>query len=86
MKEVTAVDIRRSLGDIARALEADGEPILLKLGRRPVGVIVSLKDFHERFVLEQARDERKRLVAEILSDRRPGEGDVQAAMDELRTR
>ncbi len=84
MKEITAVGIRRSLGEVARSLAADGEPILLKIRRKPVGVIISLRDFRERFVLEQAREERARLVAEILADRRSVEVDVRDVFDGLR--
>ena len=84
MKEVTAVELRQSLGKIARRLERDGEPILLKLGRRPVGVIVSLRDYRERFALQEAAAERQRLVDEILGDRRSGRVDVATALRELR--
>lgn len=84
MKELTAVELRRSLGRVARSLERDGEPILLKVGTHPVGVIVSLKDFHERFALKAAEEERKRLVAEILDDRRRGATNVDRAIQDAR--
>lgn len=86
MKELTAVELRQSLSRVARSLEADGEPILLKIGRRPVGVIVSLRDFRERFALEAARDERRKLVEEILGDRVEGAMTVDAALSGLRGR
>ena len=86
MRELTAVGLRRSLGRIARDLERDGEPVLLKLGRRPVGVIVSMRDFHERFALKAAQEERRALVDEIMADRRPGAIPIQDALDELRKR
>lgn len=66
MREVNAVDLRKSVGEVARLLEETGEPILLKVGRKPVGVIVSLRDFNERFALQAAAVERRRLVEEIL--------------------
>ncbi len=84
MKEVTAVELRQSLGKVARRLEQDGEPILLKLGRQPVGVIISLRDYRERFALHDAAVERQQLVDEILADRRSGRADVATALRELR--
>ena len=69
MKEISAVDLRQSLRRLAKELEQDGEPILLTVGRRPVGVIVSMSDFRERFALKVAEEERLRLVEEILGDK-----------------
>lgn len=86
MKELTAVDLRRSLKTLADALERDGEPILLKLGQRPVGVIVSLTDFRERFVLAAAEDERRRLLEEILADRLDDAEPIEAALTAVRRR
>lgn len=86
MKELTAVELRQSLGRVARSLEKDGEPILLKIGRRPVGVIVSLRDFRERFALEAAKAERRKLVGEILEDRVDGAVTVDEALSGLRRR
>jgi hypothetical protein len=51
----------QSLGRVARSLERTGEPILLKLRSRPVGVIVSLRDFRERFARKAAAEERRRM-------------------------
>jgi PHD/YefM family antitoxin component YafN of YafNO toxin-antitoxin module len=86
MKEVNAVGLRQSLGRLARALERTGEPVLLKVGQKPVGVIVSLRDFKERFALIDAADERQRLVEEILADRKSGRVAVDDAVAELRSR
>ncbi|HEY3233916.1 MAG TPA: hypothetical protein VGJ84_04335 [Polyangiaceae bacterium] len=86
MKELTAVELRQSLGKVARSLERDGQPILLKVGRRPVGVIVSMRDFRERFALKMAEEERRKLVEEILSDQQSGAVMVGQALDELRHR
>jgi PHD/YefM family antitoxin component YafN of YafNO toxin-antitoxin module len=86
MRTVNAAELRQSLGRLVRNLERKGEPILLKLGSRPVGVIVSLRDFEERFAFRAAREKRRKLVEEILQDRRPGEIPVQQALDELRGR
>jgi PHD/YefM family antitoxin component YafN of YafNO toxin-antitoxin module len=86
MKELNAVDLRGSLKTLARSLERDGEPILLKLGRKPVGVIVSLSDFRERFALEAAKDERRRLLEEILTDRLTDAEPVDEILSGLRNR
>jgi len=69
MKEITAVDLRRSLATLAATLESDGQPILIKLGATPVAVIVSLRDFRERFTLQAVEKERQALVKEMLDDR-----------------
>ena len=45
-----------------------------------------MRDFHERFALHAAAEERARIVEEILSDTRPGEVPLQKVVDELRGR
>jgi len=65
MKKVNALQLRQSLGAVAAALERTGEPILLERGRKPIGVIVSVKDFQERFVEKNATAARAAIVAEI---------------------
>ena len=84
MKELNAADLRRELGSVARSLERDGAPVLLKLRGRPVGVIVSLKDFQERFALRVAAEERRRLVEEILEARAPVPVSVDDVVREVR--
>lgn len=71
MKRINALQLRQSLGKIVEELERTGEPILLEKGRRPVGAIISLKDFRERFHEKAAAEERDRLLAEMdaLADR-----------------
>jgi PHD/YefM family antitoxin component YafN of YafNO toxin-antitoxin module len=87
MKEIGAAELRQSLGRLARRLERDGEPVLLKLGRRPVGVIVSVQDFNERFSLQKAAAERAALVEQIGSARsspsrgRPTSGSCRSVAD-----
>ncbi len=53
------------MGKVVRALEKSGEPILLEQRHRPVGVIISLKDFEERFVVKAATEARLKLFAQI---------------------
>jgi hypothetical protein len=84
MKEISAAELRQGLSKVARGLERTGEPILLKLGQRAVGVIVSVKDYQERFALKQAGELRCRLVEEIIGDRKPAARAVDAVIEELR--
>ena len=72
MKKVNALELRRSLGKVLTALEKDGEPILLERGRMPVGVIVSLKDFQERFVEKSASAARQKILDAIYESSRSG--------------
>ncbi len=65
MKKINALELRQSLGKVLAALEKTGEPILLERGRRPIGVIVSLQDFQERFVEKSASAARQKLFDEI---------------------
>lgn len=65
MKKVNALELRQSLGRIVTALERTGEPILLEKGRRPVAVLISLRDFQERFVEKAGADARDRILADI---------------------
>jgi prevent-host-death family protein len=69
MKEVTAAELRQAMGKVAKRLARTGEPVLLTLDNAPVGVIVSVKDFEERFVLHDAAQRRQSLMEEILGDR-----------------
>ena len=86
MKEISAVQLRQSLGRLFKSLERDGAPIALRLGNKRVGVIISLRDFNERFALRAAEEERTRLVDEILGEPLASTVSVQEALDELRGR
>lgn len=84
MKTLRAVDLRKSLGEVARSLDRGGEPLALTLRGQPVGVLISVRDWNERFTSRAARDERRRLVAEILADRGPAPVPIEEAIEELR--
>ena len=84
MKEVTAAELRQAMGKVAKRLARTGEPILLKLGNKPVGVLVSLKDFEERFALHAAATRRRALMDEILADRVKAERRIDEVLHELR--
>lgn len=84
MKEVSAAELRQAMGKVAKRLERTGEPILLKLGNKAVGVLVSVKDFEERFALHDAAVRRRALMDEILADRITATTGVDQALEELR--
>lgn len=65
MRKVTALELRQSLGEVVAALQRTGEPILLEKARKPVGVLISLKDFNERFVEKAAAEARNRILSDI---------------------
>ena len=65
MKRVNALELRQSLGKVIAALERTGEPIMLEKGRKPVGVIISLRDFQERFVETAAAEARADVLREM---------------------
>jgi prevent-host-death family protein len=69
MRKTNALELRRTLGKVLRALERDGRPILIEKSRRPAAVLISLRDYRERFVDAMASDERQRLAAEIIAMR-----------------
>lgn len=86
MKEVSAAELRQAMGKVAKRLERTGEPILLKLGNKPVGVLVSLRDFEERFTLHAAAARRRALMDEILTDRVKARRKLDDVIDEVRRR
>lgn len=65
MKRVNALQLRQSMGKVLSELDRTGEPILLEKGRKPVGVIVSLQDYQERFAERVAAEARARIFDEI---------------------
>jgi PHD/YefM family antitoxin component YafN of YafNO toxin-antitoxin module len=77
VRKVNALTVRQSLGKVLRDLERTGEPILVEKGRRPAAVLITLRDFNERFVERTAAEERRRVVKEILASRRaPSKSDA----------
>ena len=65
MKRINALQLRQSLAKVMATLERNGEPILVERGRKPVGVLISLRDYEERFVEKTAAEARRRLLAEM---------------------
>lgn len=83
MKRVSALDLRQSMGRIVARLERTGEPIVLEKGRKPVAVLISLRDFEERFVETAAAEARIRILDRMDSLARPSE-DRTPAVEVLR--
>ncbi len=79
MREVTALQLRQSLGKVISRLMRTGEPVLLKKGREPVGVLISLKDFEERFVDKAAHERRLGIMDAIEALARDSSDDVSSA-------
>jgi PHD/YefM family antitoxin component YafN of YafNO toxin-antitoxin module len=65
MKKINAVELRRSLGKVLSALQKSGEPILLELRKKPVGVLISMRDFEERFAEKAAARARDRILEQM---------------------
>lgn len=65
MRSVNALQLRQSLGKVLRSLEKDGAPVLVERDRRPAAVLISLKDYRERFVDLEADEKRRAIVARI---------------------
>ena len=76
MHQVNALTIRNRLGEVLDQLEADGKPILISRGRKVRAVLVSLEDFHKRFVDVQAEEEKQRFLERVRNLRKRKTGDV----------
>jgi len=89
MHKTNALAVRRALGTVLRRLQRDGEPILVERNREPAAVLISLRDFEERFVDKVAAGERERLARDILAMRaraRPARRKAVDLVRELRGR
>jgi len=86
MHQVNALTIRNRLGEVLDQLEADGKPILISRGRKVRAVLVSLEDFHKRFVDVQAEEEKQRFLERVrnLRKRKTGEVDSVELLRRLR--
>jgi PHD/YefM family antitoxin component YafN of YafNO toxin-antitoxin module len=65
MKSVDALTLRQSLGRVLRQLERGGEPILVERRRQAAAVLISLRDYRERFVDREADAQRRDVVARV---------------------
>ena len=83
MEEVNALKIRNQLGEVLDRLDATGEPILISKGRKLRAVLVSPKDFEERFLDYRIKEEKQRLLDGLLALRRKKTAPVES-IDVLR--
>lgn len=67
MEKTNALKLRQSLGAILKMLKTSGEPILVEKDRQPVAVLISIEDFHKRFVDKEADAARTMIVDRIRS-------------------
>lgn len=87
VKSVNALELRQSLGKVLRLLETGGAPVLVQRGRRPAAVLISLRDYQERFADREADEQRRAVVARIreLKFSPPAEGTTLDLLRELRS-
>lgn len=84
MQRTTALELRRTLGKVLERLERHGQPVLIERSRRPAAVLISLRDYNERFVDGIAADERQQLAQEILALRSRARRSKRTSVDLLR--
>lgn len=65
MFRTNALKMRQNLGSVLRKLAATGKPILVEQNRKPAAVLISLKDYHGRFVDLEADRQRREIVERI---------------------
>lgn len=65
MKHISAVQLRQSVGKVVKMLEKNNEPVILDKGNKAVAVLISIKDFNERFVERAAEEARIELAKKI---------------------
>ena len=65
MRHINAVELRQSVGKVVKLLEKYNEPLILDKGNKAVAVLISLKDFNERFVEKAAEEARIELIRKI---------------------
>jgi prevent-host-death family protein len=66
MRTVTALDVRRSLGELLDAASA-GERILIERDRRPMAVLVSVEDAERLEQLQESREARLKRLHESMA-------------------
>jgi len=65
MTTASALQLRQSLGRVIARLKRTGEPVLLTKDRHPVGVLISIEDYEERFAEKAASERRRSILAEM---------------------
>jgi prevent-host-death family protein len=84
MKKTNALEMRRTLGKVLKELASGGDPVLVERNREPAAVLISLKDYRERFVDRIAAEEREKLIEEILGTRNRAKRSRRSVVDHVR--
>ncbi|HQL91401.1 MAG TPA: type II toxin-antitoxin system Phd/YefM family antitoxin [Syntrophales bacterium] len=69
MKEVNALTLRNRLGEILDRLKETGEPVLVSKGRKARAVMITPEQFEQRFLVYQAEEKKRELLAKIKASR-----------------
>jgi PHD/YefM family antitoxin component YafN of YafNO toxin-antitoxin module len=69
VKEVNALTLRNRLGEILDQLKKTGEPILVSKGRKARAVMITPEQFEQRFLVYQAEEKKRELLAKIKASR-----------------
>ena len=69
MKEVTVLTLRKRLGEILEQLEKTGEPVLVSKGRKARAVMITPEQFEQRFLVYQAEEKKRELLAKVRASR-----------------
>jgi PHD/YefM family antitoxin component YafN of YafNO toxin-antitoxin module len=69
VKEVNALTLRNKLGAILDQLTTTGEPVLVTKGRKTRAVMITPEQFEQRFLVYQAEEKRRELLAKIRASR-----------------
>ena len=69
MKEVTALALRNRLGEILDQLKKTGEPVLVSKGRKVRAVMITPEQFKQRFLVYQAEEKKRELLAKVKASR-----------------
>lgn len=69
MLKTNALKMRQNLGSVLERLVKTGRPVLVERNRKPAAVLISLKDYQERFADREADLRREELVARIKAAR-----------------
>jgi len=69
VKEVPALTLRNRLGEILEQLRKTGEPVLVSKGRKARAVMITPEQFEQRFLVYQAEEKKRELLAKVRASR-----------------
>jgi len=69
VKEVNALTLRNRLGEILDQLKETGEPVVVSKGRKARAVMITPEQFEQRFLVYQAEEKKRELLAKIKASR-----------------